>query len=1091
VTDDTFEPKEDGAAAPAEGAGDPVVGESTAVEGRPTVGVAWLEGTPGHWVIKLSGLQGAPPGEEVALGRSGANNHSPSISNHLSAAGDILGFSVAWIESPAGDTSGVGRVLWQRFSAGAGGKPIDAAALAVAANDNATWVTDPSGTGVIGCEPAVTGLTTGDTLVTWIGADGHAHGRLYAPVDASPAGEGSDAPEYATVNAVLGDLGPIAAATDAGRRMQIAELRPGTFAVMWLALAENGPVLRGSLFLAPVNAERIEDRGGDWTEYPISEVRLPHGFTGQFSMAVGGEGGEDLLATYSLTSGGSGAEVVARLSDIGWAEGRAGQSAAEQPSSVGDGVGTATLRVAPGQDDEVQPHELVAANALQAATVQVHDAAEAHAAAAFTIAADPLIEETAPIVKAVKGGFAVAWQTPGDAGQAVQIKLVLYDEQGTAKSPEILVTDNAAPDVAPAIAGLGDGVAAAFVHADDRALVVSAYGGDGGRLGEETVVDAGDSGPIVEIAVGSNAQDEFAVVYVQQYSDFTGDLAGYGNIMLQRYAVQTQGDHSQLAALGRDGEQDGADGPVQLTVEVDDSAAAQVAVGRAPSVTGVDDGELAIVWVESDGVRETIAGCVLDPGGGQVLRIDLTGLLESAGIAKGSKPALLDTPDGDLLVSWLQADGGAGGYVVMAALYAQASPGAWLEPEQAIRLKAFDSEPEDYSVAVSSDEDGLSINVIWQQDGGGQSGGDRVYSQRYDVEGSRSGSAVRIDEDDMPAGEQQLSTSTLAAAGLLDGQIIVVYAQQGSDGDLDLAAHIIDTGAAGGIYGDDQTYNDVYRASDNTFSTGVDQEATIDVLVNKIGAGLTISHIDDVPITTATPVDVGHGWVQLREDGLLTVSPDAGFTGQIAFDCTVAGTTDDSESRVILNVEASNEESTALTLRNRVITVPEDLSTAGDLKVADISMSHGGLDTDGLSLTGLDASMFKIVGNALYLKEGIELDFETKPTLSVEILASQAYGYDGAANFTLNIGNAAETAGLDDTFVFVPSYGESSGEHDVIDLRSAGYATFQELLDSGALAQAGDDVVITLDPDDPASAHKITLRGVELSALSDSDFRFS
>ena len=141
-------------------------------------------------------------------------------------------------------------------------------------------------------------------------------------------------------------------------------------------------------------------------------------------------------------------------------------------------------------------------------------------------------------------------------------------------------------------------------------------------------------------------------------------------------------------------------------------------------------------------------------------------------------------------------------------------------------------------------------------------------------------------------------------------------------------------------------------------------------MANKIGVGLTISHINDVPITLETPVDVGCGGVQLREDGWLTVNPDAGYTGQLAFDCTVAGTADgaDSKSHVIINVDV---------------------------------------------------------------------------------------------------------------------------EREVIDLGSTGYTTFQELLDSGALVQAGEDVVITFNPDDPAGVHKITLKGVELLALSEPDFKFS
>src|SRR5262245_40838309 len=174
--------------------------------GRSTVGVVWQEGGPGHWIVKLSGLPGAP-GETVEIGRNGASNHSPAISDHASLKGPVSRVSIAWIESDAGDASAMGRVMWQSFDA----RP---AAPPTAANDNGTWVTDPGGHGAFGSEPGIVGLTTGDTLVTWVGTDGHAHGRIYPPADASggpQAGGGSDAPEYATVNAALSDLGPVGA----------------------------------------------------------------------------------------------------------------------------------------------------------------------------------------------------------------------------------------------------------------------------------------------------------------------------------------------------------------------------------------------------------------------------------------------------------------------------------------------------------------------------------------------------------------------------------------------------------------------------------------------------------------------------------------------------------------------------------------------------------------------------------------------------------------------------------------------------------------------------------------------------------------
>jgi hypothetical protein len=46
-------------------------------------------------------------------------------------------------------------------------------------------------------------------------------------------------------------------------------------------------------------------------------------------------------------------------------------------------------------------------------------------------------------------------------------------------------------------------------------------------------------------------------------------------------------------------------------------------------------------------------------------------------------------------------------------------------------------------------------------------------------------------------------------------------------------------------------------------------------------------------------------------------------------------------------------------------------------------------------------------------------------------------------------------------------------------------------MDAAALTQDGDNVVITLNPDDPGDLQKIVLKGAALAALGDVDFKFS
>jgi hypothetical protein len=518
---------------------------------------------------------------------------------------------------------------------------------------------------------------------------------------------------------------------------------------------------------------------------------------------------------------------------------------------------------------------------------------------------------------------------------------------------------------------------------------------------------------------------------------------------------------------------------------------------------GLDDGGLAIIWVEEVNAHETIRGSVLEPDGAQVLRIDLTGLLENTGIAKGTKPALLDTTDGDILVAWLQTEGSGGGYVVMAALCDAVAPGIWLEPQQPLRLQAFDSEPDEFSVITSHYGDATFIDVLWVGD---SSGSGNALLQRFDIDGNSVGRPTSIAESRAPADEQSLSSDTLAAAGLLDGEIVIVYTEKGARGDADLTAHIIDVS----VVDSEDSGNPVPAPTRNVasasalatsdseegsaFSTGVDQEIAINVLADETRADLIVSRINQVAITTAAPVNVVSGWVQLREDGSLTVNPDAGYRGAIAFDYTVVDTAtgDESSKRVTVNVGAGEPPAT-LTLVNQVEALAEGIATVADLKVADIALPDDGRGTEGLSLAGLDADMFKIVGTGLYLKAGIELDFTAKPTLSVEVLANDDAEADAAASFALSVESthaAAADGRATDMFTFSPGYGDMRAAQQIVDVSSLRFTTFQQLVDAGVLVQAGDDVVITLGPADPADVHTIILKGMELSALTDSDFKF-
>ena len=683
MTDDSHTPTDNGAP-PRAAASD--VGMPQATPERSAVGVVREEGSPGFRVVTLSGLPGAPTGETIALGRADANNHSPSLSSCASDLGQVSRIGIVWIESPFGDTSGVGAVMLQRLCPVSGGKAVDWAALATAANDNAVQVIDVGGVGAIGSSPTIAELATGHTCVAWIGPDGHARGHLYPPVD---AGDASDHPAYAAVNAALDDLGPVGAAPDGGRRLQISELRPGTFAVMWLALAQGGAVLNGSLFVGPADAYD-DGRGEGWTQHAIPGVHQAQDFTGPVQLAFAEHAAEAGLEV--MWPGPSGAVAIHLNRDsAGGAEASMPAAASglpAGPSAVGAARKAANVPAAADHDAAADLYAL--ADEGRASSAQHGAGAARPGEIVLTAAATPGEEETAADVEAVGGGFAVAWQEPGASDQARQLKIVLYDAQADQKGQEILVADDAAAgDDLAEIAALNDGLVAAYVDIGEGALVVKAYGGDGAQIGSETIVARIDDGRIVETALAANEAADLAVVYSQQHGAADADGSGYGSIKLQRYSVANVDGDDRLVELGGDDRDD----PGQPASADGHASAVTLADGRDPAVIGVGQG-FAIAWVEKDGPRETVKGAILDQNGAEVQRIDLTHLLGDAGVAGGDEPTLLGLGGGSFLVSWLQP-GADGSQVLMAAVYKETAPGVWLEPDAATLLKAFADSPDD------------------------------------------------------------------------------------------------------------------------------------------------------------------------------------------------------------------------------------------------------------------------------------------------------------------------------------------------------------------------------------------------------------
>jgi len=169
----------------------------------------------------------------------------------------------------------------------------------------------------------------------------------------------------------------------------------------------------------------------------------------------------------------------------------------------------------------------------------------------------------------------------------------------------------------------------------------------------------------------------------------------------------------------------------------------------------------------------------------------------------------------------------------------------------------------------------------------------------------------------------------------------------------------------------------------------------------------------------------------LNADGSFTYTPELDFEGFDSFTYRVFdGTTYSSPATVTIHVHDINDAPT-LELNNRVNLVSEDLDLSSRFKVGDIVINDVDAGTNVLTLSGADAGSFEIISNALFLKAGVNLDFETQTQLNVTIEVDDATvgsSPDDTINFTLTIADADDPPTLSNNQLTI-----SEGETVVFD----------------------------------------------------------
>jgi len=837
--------------------------------------------------------------------------------------------------------------------------------FASAANDNSVWIGDDDGSGgAVGRLPTVATLDTGDVLVAWIGSEGHVHGKLYATATAQAGG--AAAPDYAAVNEALADLTPHYGRTGDGhawdaRRVKVGDLGPGNFALVWLVAAGADAMLNGSVFSLQADETLASGTSADWVQTPMAPVALPAGFTGEFNLNVADGHASDLVLSYEVADSAGNVTIAAVAQKIGPADSTLGGKDVAPDLGTPDKVdpGMAATKVAyngssanPFLAGDQHDSIVVNTNSLAAAEAT----AASHGATPTETAADTMANV---IVSSNGDGGVMFLVENGATGDVLSFKFLA--SEATNDAPLIEVTDSADPHVTPAVVRIGGGGAvAAWVDAHSgelRAQTYNAHGQPQGSAGGMTVAAGGQK--VSDIALASNpaghhtapaegqAEQQPAAAAdgeAQQQAAATGEAAatdhtpvydiefalawvlganddGYGSIMLQRYWVTSNsegaGAGNAPVALGRDGQVGGDnDDAAQFSVDADDGVAVPV-YGRAPQLTGLPEGQLALSWVENNGAQETVKGAVIERDGGRsVLNIDLSEQLDvPAVVAKGTHPIITSAANGDILVAWLEPDG-SGGFDIKAAIYKVAGDDAWSVPDKVLELQHFTSQPKDFSLGLTGDSE-PSILLTWESDGG-DSG---TRGQRFDLDGDQVGNSFGI-RDGHP---DDVSDTT----SLPDGRIVVVYTEQDKNGKIDIESHVVATGddsqsgssasdgsdhifgdrgaldthAGLGDYGSLSDASPLANDKDITIVEDATDGVIIDVLNDQADSNLRVVQVNGADLAIGAPLRVEHGFVQLRNDGDLLFTADEHFHGTVNFEYTVSNEDDQlATASVAINV---------------------------------------------------------------------------------------------------------------------------------------------------------------------------------------------
>jgi hypothetical protein len=315
-----------------------------------------------------------------------------------------------------------------------------------------------------------------------------------------------------------------------------------------------------------------------------------------------------------------------------------------------------------------------------------------------------------------------------------------------------------------------------------------------------------------------------------------------------------------------------------------------------------------------------------------------------------------------------------------------------------------------------------------------------IYGQRYDANGDKVGTELKINTDTLG---EALNISSFIE--LSDGGLIVSYTD-----------FVSDPPSA-------QTYAQKLVYSSENIREDISDGGVVKILdATDPDSGDTFTYalvdVNGDPVTDNNFEIVGN---EIRVKAGANLDYETATSHTLRVQVTDSGGNTYAED-VTINLADINEAPTAVTLSNVVNTIDENSDTTNSIKVADIAITDDALGTNVLSLSGADSAKFQIVDNAgnfeLHLRAGETLDFESDSGFDVTVNVDDAgvgASPDASTNYSLSVTDRNEEASAVQLNNLVTDINENTDTSARIKI--ADIAVTDDALGTNALTLSGAD----------------------------------